>query len=122
MYITIHAHKLYTIYIKHCRTENFLSTYLDFLYIHTPIIVGLKGSCHTYLDLSSEGSIETACSNVFSALRFVESAEILSKGAKIALLPDLSALSLQDEMCLALWERLVRAASGLSLDLDEKQA
>jgi L-threonylcarbamoyladenylate synthase len=63
---------------------------------------GISGK---YVDLSVSGSVNEACEKIFSVLRILEKLD----GIKAILLPDLS--NLEDEMALALADRLNRAAA-----------
>eukprot|EP01039_Chlorochromonas_danica_P011079 gene11079-12338_t len=92
------------------------------------ILRNLQGKTRHYSDLSSSGSAKEACSCIFARLREAESMQ--SQGIRCVLLPDLRLL-LSDPACnalgqgakdddeyddiellRALWERLLRAASG----------
>lgn len=77
------------------------------------------GSAAQYWDLSPGGDARQACRGVFALLRLAEdcaagagdgSAED-GKGVRL-FLPDLRADAAKDEVVMALWERLLRAASG----------
>ena len=75
--------------------------------------LGLREGCAVYLDLSPSGDPAEACANVFRMLREAESHGSKLLGVRSILLPDLRPRAQQDDLVLALWERLHRSASGV---------
>jgi hypothetical protein len=82
-----------------------------------------SGSAAQYWDLSPAGDARQACREVFALLRLAEDCAAgagdgsamdgreSGKGVRL-FLPDLRADAAKDEVVMALWERLLRAASG----------
>ena len=78
-----------------------------------------KNLCIHYIDLSESSNAKEACYKLFHVLRISESNEMISKGVKTVLLPDLYCDEIvdgmNDDLKVALWERLYRAASGIRI-------
>ncbi|MES2615943.1 MAG: L-threonylcarbamoyladenylate synthase [Bdellovibrionota bacterium] len=90
---------------------NFLSqcVLIDFNSIHKD----MKKIVTAYFDLSSLGSFAEASYNLFAILRNAEAVN----GAKYILLPDFS--NFNDELAIAVFDRVYRAASGKYISLNQ---
>jgi len=85
-------------------------------------LLHLKDNSNHYIDLSVSGNAKEACYKLFNILRISESSEMVAKGVRTVLLPDLQIEDLEgidtgrvDDLEVALWERLYRAASGIRI-------
>jgi L-threonylcarbamoyladenylate synthase len=75
-------------------------------------LASLRDYCALYLDLSVDGNAAEACQRLYTMLRETESEKVKNMEVKRLFLVDLRDLINSDDLVMALWERMYRAASG----------
>lgn len=84
-------------------------------------LIALSSRCATYVDLSASGDPTEACATLFETLRMTELPAHGSTPHGVVLLPDLEPFIETNDLTRALWDRLIRAASGLYVRAEDLQ-